>query len=498
MEPRPDGGHRLQLSRQVNGRWGNPVTITAGEGLSSNWADTPSVVLAHDGTLLAQWREHRTDDLNATDVILGVSRDEGKTWRRLGTAHDDGVAAEHGFVSLASAEHRTWVAWLDGRQTLDGGSMTLRLGALGELPQRSVTLDSRVCDCCGTSTAVTVDGPIIVYRDRSLGELRDISIVRQVDAGWSEPALVHDDAWKVPGCPVNGPVVAARGRTVAVAWYTYAQSIPRVKVAFSTNAGASFGPPIEIDAPRDSSVPIGRVGLVLDEKDRAWVSWMTARREDGELLLRAAGADGVVSAVYVVSAMPSHRGTGFARTLLDGNRLLLAWADSRGIKLVRADLRRLSEKTAPVRPQVSAETEQRDPATIDLATLDGERTSLASLRGKPVLMNFWATWCEPCRMELPELAVLERRHSRHGLQVVGVSVDRDRTAAEVKAFARRRNVTFRLWHDPAEALAGALGVQALPASVLFDAAGNIVWRATGAVMADDEALGAALKKVLQQ
>lgn len=146
-------------------------------------------------------------------------------------------------------------------------------------------------------------------------------------------------------------------------------------------------------------------------------------------------------------------------------------------------------------PILSAPTARKAPE-LEVNTLDGEPATLAKFKGRPVLVNFWATWCEPCRMELPELSRLDLKHKKRGLTVVGISVDRVLTAAEVKAFAIRRKVSYALWHDPKEGLAAAFGVQTLPASFLLDRAGNVVWSTTGAIGSEDVALAAALEKAL--
>ena len=102
-------------------------------------------------------------------------------------------------------------------------------------------LDTRVCDCCQTSAAMTAEGPVVVYRDRSEGELRDISIARLRNGEWSEPRTVFRDGWEISGCPVNGPVDRRRsGRRLAVAWFTAANDMSRVKLAFSDDAGGEL------------------------------------------------------------------------------------------------------------------------------------------------------------------------------------------------------------------------------------------------------------------
>jgi cytochrome c biogenesis protein CcmG, thiol:disulfide interchange protein DsbE len=104
--------------------------------------------------------------------------------------------------------------------------------------------------------------------------------------------------------------------------------------------------------------------------------------------------------------------------------------------------------------------------------LDGKPLSDESLRGKVVLVNFWATWCTPCRVEMPALDRMHQRHEAAGFVVVGLAVDRVSTEA-VRAFVRERGVSYPIAHvDPsAEATFG--GVRGYPTSFLLDRQGRI-------------------------
>ncbi len=109
---------------------------------------------------------------------------------------------------------------------------------------------------------------------------------------------------------------------------------------------------------------------------------------------------------------------------------------------------------------------------------DGGDASLASFKGTPLLVNLWATWCAPCVKELPTIAALEAER-KGKLQVIAVSQDMA-PQSSVDAFLRSKKVgRFAAFHDPEMALSSALGVQVLPTSILFDAAGKEVWRYTG-------------------
>jgi thiol-disulfide isomerase/thioredoxin len=113
-----------------------------------------------------------------------------------------------------------------------------------------------------------------------------------------------------------------------------------------------------------------------------------------------------------------------------------------------------------------------------------------------VLVNLWATWCEPCRFELPTLAALHERLGARGLRVVGVNLDDLKTPAELREFAQRRGLTYSLWHDPKSRATQAFRVETLPASFLFDKKGVLVWRQLGMVKAEDPELAAAIERAL--
>ncbi len=105
-------------------------------------------------------------------------------------------------------------------------------------------------------------------------------------------------------------------------------------------------------------------------------------------------------------------------------------------------------------------------------TLDGEEISDASLRGKVVLVNFWATWCTPCRVEMPLLEQMQERHKDAGLVIVGLAVDRVSTE-QVRQFVQSRGVTYTIAHVDGSAEQTFGGVRGYPTSFLIDRTGKI-------------------------
>lgn len=336
LEP-VEAGHRLRFSRLSGDRWSAPVTIASGPRFFANWADFPGAVEAPDGSLVAHWLELSGNSGNekyAYGVKLARSTDRGATWSPIGSLHPPGGSGEHGFVSWVPEGNGVRGFWLDGRD-LKGdsemdGAMTLRTASVQggrAMTAGEEKIDDRVCSCCQTDAALAAGGPVIAYRDRSGEEVRDISVIRRTPKGWSRPVRVHADNWKIPGCPVNGPAIAASGRHVAVAWFTAAPPHPKVQVAFSEDGGATFGPAALVDGDK----PIGRVDLVLDGKGDALVSWLAAADGDrgggASVRLRRVTPRGKLGPPLPVAATSAARNSGFPRMALSGGRLILAWVE---------------------------------------------------------------------------------------------------------------------------------------------------------------------------
>lgn len=113
----------------------------------------------------------------------------------------------------------------------------------------------------------------IVYRDRSAEEVRDSAYVTKTVAGWTKPARVHADDWKISACPVNGHQADAIGNRVVTAWFTAAQEKGRAYAAFSDDSGVTFGKPVQID----DGKPIIRLNVLLLDEETALVTWLEHR-----------------------------------------------------------------------------------------------------------------------------------------------------------------------------------------------------------------------------
>jgi hypothetical protein len=280
-----------------DGRWqGAPRTIVVGDSLVASWANPPQIAATADGALWVQWLQKAGEGAH---LMLSRSADGGFNWSAPMQIDDDIPDAELGFAALWPASRSSiGLLWLESSASGAGVPGTAAHAthampaphdhASGERPttlhaaifddalRRGAgqdVIDTMACDCCRTAVAPTASGALLVYRDRTAAEIRDIAAVRFDGARWSAPIPVHADGWKMTGCPVNGPSVATDGDTAIVAWYTAADDKPAVKLARSRDGGGHFDAPVVLE---QGDAVQGRVAVALDAQ-QVWALWM---RED--------------------------------------------------------------------------------------------------------------------------------------------------------------------------------------------------------------------------
>ncbi|HLJ72980.1 MAG TPA: TlpA disulfide reductase family protein [Thermoanaerobaculia bacterium] len=122
-----------------------------------------------------------------------------------------------------------------------------------------------------------------------------------------------------------------------------------------------------------------------------------------------------------------------------------------------------------------------------VALLDGKLFDTTSEKGSVVLLNIWATWCGPCRFEIPELQALQQKYAGRGFTVVGVSVD-DTGVSGVQQFIKENKVTYPIAVDADGRVATVLRTTVLPTTVIIGRDGRILWRKVGAVMPNETGL----------
>lgn len=327
VEARPDGSRALAFSsRRERQPWSAPRLVATGRDWFTNWADFPSMAALSDGTLVAHWLQKAGGGSYDYDVRLSRSTDQGLTWSPPVRPHR-ATPGEHGFVSLLPRPGaRLDVVWLDGRAMKDGLGQTALMRTTFDAdfePGAEKALDPRTCDCCQTAAVAVGESALVVYRDRTEGELRDISMVRLASDRADSPTDLSRDGWELNGCPVNGPAVSAEGRDVAVAWFTGAGGRSLVRLAFSSDGGARFGTALTVSDAR----PLGRVDVLALAGGQAFVSWLERVGEGAELRLQRLGAAGAAGPALTVATTSLARQSGFPRLERAGRELVLAWTE---------------------------------------------------------------------------------------------------------------------------------------------------------------------------
>ncbi len=319
--------------------WSAVHDVNTGRNMLASATDVPSVHELPNGGLVAVWRGSHGEA--GYDIVMAHSEDQGGTWSAPKAPHSDVTPTEHGFVSWLQLGDSTGMVFLDGRLNADkdkakhATQLTVAMFDKMNNTGKEFVIDPLICDCCHTSSAVVPGGAVVVYRNRTEGEIRDISVIRIADNKWRAPVSVHDDNWNISGCPVNGPSVSAIGENVAVAWFTAANDSARVRVAFSSDTTNTFGAPIEVN----EGFPDGKVGVVLKNSNEAIVSWIERRDKMAVLRARVIHRDGTRGAVQDVADLGEDKRAGGAPKLVKaGGKILIAWTDATTHKVQSAEI----------------------------------------------------------------------------------------------------------------------------------------------------------------
>lgn len=317
-----------------------PRTIAVGNSLIANAADTPHLLATPDGALWAQWLQRQPDDAGGYDAVLARSRDGGMGWTQITRVNDDARPVEHGFAALwAEGVDALGIAWLDGRaqgaagapaatgHDDHGGAMQLRANRFDMSLNRGAdaVVDPRTCDCCQVAVAQTARGPLLAWRDRDDGEVRDIATARFENGAWTAPKTVHADGWKIDACPVAGPALAASGDDAVVAWYSEAGGTPTLRLARSPNSGDRFFDPVTVDS---GAAVLGRAAVGIDAR-QVWVAWLREGAQ-GQVLMLARYAPDLskpLQTLQVATLRARGMASGTPKLAVDAGGAWLAWTD---------------------------------------------------------------------------------------------------------------------------------------------------------------------------
>ena len=326
----------LNFSQLKEGKWTNTQTMATGSNWFVNWADFPAHAI-NENLILSSYLKKSDSGTYTYDVILSLQKLSGEKVKEDFLLNTDGVKAEHGFVSIIPNHNQGFfITWLDGRNTVDKDldgyhkPMTIRFAEItnkGDIIDES-ELDSATCDCCQTSIAVTNKGPVVVYRDRSDKEVRDIYIARKINGIWGVPTPIHNDGWEINGCPVNGPKVASNSNNLAISWFTVSNEKPTVNLSFSKSNGASFGTPIKIN----DDDAIGRVDVAFLNPQEVLVSYIEGDDVGTYLRIKKVSIDGKVSAPITISKIDGGRNSGVPQLEILDNEAFIVWTVLKGKK----------------------------------------------------------------------------------------------------------------------------------------------------------------------
>jgi hypothetical protein len=308
-----------------------------------NWADFPSLVVLDNGDWVAHWLQKTGDETYAYEIRVVRSTDRGRSWSTAIVPHDDGTPTEHGFVSMVPAGgDRVRLVWLDGRETAGAamdhahhghdhaghaGRMTLRSAVLDRRGQvrEEARLDGSTCSCCQTDMVRVEGRSIAAYRDHGDGDLRDIHWVAHERGAWSSERNLHGDGWRIAGCPVNGPALAAGSAGILAVWPTMQGESMVVRAALGDRT--RFGAAVDLES---GAATVGRVDAAPWGDKGFLATWLGAGRTAGSSALRLVELDRrlQVRASHVVVELPPGRSTGVPRLAAQDGEAVLAWVEA--------------------------------------------------------------------------------------------------------------------------------------------------------------------------
>jgi hypothetical protein len=325
VEPGKDGAYSLRYALRRGSGWSEVRTVAANRRFFRHPAEAPELLSLKDGTLIAHWVENGKEDSDAEYIFVSSSRD-GIHWTAPLMAHHDRGPVQHGLASMvASGPSEASILWLQALKGEDGPVSLMRtvVGADGkEVKEEEV--DQDVCSCCPTSVVKTAKGLLVAYRGHTPQNIRDIAVRTLENGRWSAPKILNPDKWRISACPVNAASAAAKDDRVAIAWYTGRNDSPRVQITFSSDDGATFAKPVQVNTTKT----IGYVSTALNGDRGALVSWIEEGDKTSRVMVRLVLPSGVVGPPLQI-AQGSKQSLGYPRLLRSGSDTWIAWGDTK-------------------------------------------------------------------------------------------------------------------------------------------------------------------------
>jgi hypothetical protein len=324
LEAKDDRLAALRYSVWRDGVWSGTATIAADQQFSRHPSTSPGLIALSKTNLIAYWSQKPPIEKTPTqevDVYFAVSTDRGQHWSAPNLANRAGTGEENSYPSAAPVdETHAALVWLDGTNHKHV-TLTSRLVESNGSANQAAVIDSDTCSCCPTSLVQSSSGSLLAaYRGHTPGNIRDISLLQNVQGQWSQPYIPHADNWHIAGCPVNGPQLDADGSTIALIWFSAPQDQPKVQLAFSNDGGLRFTTPIRMD---EGNV-IGRAQVVLLPEHSALAFWLENKTGTTRLLQRRVRMGGTMD---TASEIAHGRGLGYPHCARVDKNVFVTWAE---------------------------------------------------------------------------------------------------------------------------------------------------------------------------
>ncbi|MGQ0801044.1 MAG: hypothetical protein ACT4NL_13155 [Pseudomarimonas sp.] len=308
-------------------------TVASGPDWFINGADFPNLVVLDNGDWVTFWLQKTSPDTYSYAIHSIRSRDAGRHWDPPILLNRDATHTEHGFVSLTAAgDDRVRAVWLDGRRMADAAAasthdhaaaehMTLRTAVLGRdvAATDERELDDLTCACCQTDAVRGSQRTAVVYRDRSATEIRDIAWLSVQNDRWSASKPLHDDGWKITGCPVNGPAIAADGDRFAVIWPSMASG--DMRIAFKID---DAGESVDSHTLAEGAAELARLDIARFANEQWLVSRVVTESNQPTLRVSLIGERGDIAWQQDIA----NKVGGFPRLASSGKVAMVVWAEA--------------------------------------------------------------------------------------------------------------------------------------------------------------------------
>ena len=136
-------------------------------------------------------------------------------------------------------------------------------------------------------------------------------------------------------------------------------------------------------------------------------------------------------------------------------------------------------------------------SSLKLKKINGKTVKLSSYLSKgPVLINFWATWCAPCKKEMIHLDNLQKKYSNQGLSILAIRTDSQKSLSKVRSFIRTKRYSFDVMLDPNQQISKKMNARIMPTDILIGKDGSILWRHNGYLPGDEKYIEAEIRSAL--